>query len=38
MKASSLLGAVCAAFVAAAPAVGQTYPERQISMVVPFSA
>ena len=38
MNVSRLLGAICAAFVVAAPAIGQTYPERQITMVVPFSA
>ncbi|PZQ48394.1 MAG: hypothetical protein DI556_14720 [Rhodovulum sulfidophilum] len=33
-----LLGALCAAIMITAPAFGQDYPERQITMVVPFAA
>ncbi|MCJ1899431.1 MULTISPECIES: tripartite tricarboxylate transporter substrate-binding protein [Paracoccus] len=33
-----LLGALCAATVLAAPAFAQDWPQRQITMVVPFSA
>ncbi|MTH65451.1 tripartite tricarboxylate transporter substrate-binding protein [Paracoccus shanxieyensis] len=33
-----LLGALCAATMLTAPAFAQDYPERQITMVVPFSA
>ena len=38
MTASKLLGALFAATILTAPAFAQTYPERQITMVVPFSA
>jgi tripartite-type tricarboxylate transporter receptor subunit TctC len=38
MAYSKLVGAVCAAFMLAAPAFAQEYPDRQITMVVPFSA
>ncbi|SFX93046.1 Tripartite-type tricarboxylate transporter, receptor component TctC [Paracoccus pantotrophus] len=33
-----LLGALCAATLLAAPALAQDWPQRQITMVVPFSA
>lgn len=38
MSLSKLVGAACAAIILAAPAFAQEYPERQISMVVPFAA
>ena len=38
MTASKLIGALFAATILSAPAWAQTYPERQITMVVPFSA
>lgn len=38
MTVSRLIGALFAATILTAPAFAQTYPERQITMVVPFSA
>ncbi|WP_134724383.1 tripartite tricarboxylate transporter substrate-binding protein [Paracoccus luteus] len=38
MAISRLLGALCAATMLTAPAFAQAYPERAITMVVPFSA
>lgn len=38
MSISKLLGAVCAVSMLAAPAFAQDYPERQVTMIVPFSA
>jgi len=38
MTISRLLGAACAVSILTAPAFAQDYPERQITMVIPFSA
>lgn len=38
MSLSKIAGAIVAALALCAPAVAQTYPTRQITMVVPFSA
>jgi len=38
MAVSKILGALCATTLLAAPAFAQIYPDRQINMVVPFSA
>ncbi|MBK4217441.1 tripartite tricarboxylate transporter substrate binding protein BugD [Paracoccus caeni] len=38
MSLSKFVGAACAAIILAAPAFAQDYPDRQISMVVPFAA
>jgi len=38
MAFSKLFGALCAVTMLAGPALAQGYPERQITMVVPFSA
>ena len=38
MSVSKLLGAACAVTLVAAPAFAQGYPERQVTMVVPFTA
>ena len=38
MSVSKLIGAVSAAMMLAAPAFAQGYPERQVTMIVPFAA
>ena len=38
MAVSKILGALCATTLLTAPAFAQIYPDRQINMVVPFSA
>ena len=38
MSVSKLIGAVGAAMMLAAPAFAQGYPERQVTMIVPFAA
>lgn len=38
MSVSKLFGALCAVTIMAAPALAQDYPERTMTMVIPFSA